>query len=167
MLMPNSITLVVALAVPFAVLTLLRINAVMVFLGFCLGSVLVKYVGVDAGALLSFVSPHSSGSVSKSTLDLILLFGPAIATAVFMLFSVHGHMKTMLNMLPAAGVSVLAVLFAVPLLAPGLRYAIEKQASWQNLSRAQDLVVGATALISLIFLWSQRRRRGEEHKHRR
>jgi hypothetical protein len=165
--MSDSITLVVALGVPLVVLTVLRINAVMVFLSLCLGQVLVTYVGGDATSMMSLFSPHTSGAVSYSTLDLILLLGPAVATSVFMLFSIHGHIKTILNILPAAGAAFLGVLLAVPLLAPGVRYAIEGQALWQNLSRAQDFIVGISALISLVFLWSQRHRKGEGGKHRR
>ncbi|HEV2403037.1 MAG TPA: hypothetical protein VGS08_02445 [Candidatus Saccharimonadales bacterium] len=165
--MPNSIVFLAALAVPLVVLVVLRINAVMVFLGLCLGTVLVRFVGGDAGSLLSFAAPHSAGSVSKSSIDLFLLLGPAMATSVFMLFSIRGHIRTMLNVLPAAGTAALGVLLTVPLLAPGLRNAIEKQATWRQFSRAQDLIVGVSALVCLIFLWTQRRHLGEGHKHHR
>lgn len=164
--MSDSITLVVALAVPLILLTVLRINAVMVFLSLCLGAVLVKYVGADANSLMNLFFPHAS-NLGSSTVELVLLIGPVVATSVFMIFSVHGHIKTMLNILPAAGASFLGVLMAIPLLTPGLRYAIESQGVWQEAVRAQDLIVGATALISLVVLWAQRHRKGESKKHHR
>src|SRR5580692_11783242 len=123
--MSDSITLVIALAAPIAILFFLRINAVLVFLSLCLGSVLVRYVGVDSNGLLNLFYEHGVDSMTFSTIQLILLLGPAVATSVFMLFSIHGHLKIMLNLLPAAGCAFLAVLLSIPLLTPGLRYSIE------------------------------------------
>jgi hypothetical protein len=154
--MPQSDIVIAALAAPLVVLTILRINAVMVFLGLCLGAVMLQYVGSDASSVLSFLLPHASGTVSKSTLDLILLLGPAVATAFFMVFSVKGKIRMFINILPAAGASFLGVLLAVPALAPGLRYAIERQSLWGNLQRAQDLIIGVSTLMSLVYLWTQR-----------
>lgn len=158
-----------ALLAPVLVLTILRINAVMVFLGLCLGSVMLRYVGPDANSVLHFLLPHASGNVSTSTMRLILLLGPAVATAFFMVFSVKGKIRTLINILPAAGTSVLGVLLTVPVLAPGLRYAIEGQSIWENLMRTQDLAVGVSALMSLMYLWAQRpgHRKEEGGKRRR
>jgi hypothetical protein len=149
-------------------MTALRINAVMVFLGLCLGEVMLRYVGSDANSVLQFLLPHASGNVSASTLDLILLLGPAAATAFFMVFSVKGKIRAIINVLPAAGASLLGILLAVPILAPGLRYAIEGLSLWQNLLRGQDLIVGVSALMSLVYLWMQRpsHRKEEGGKHR-
>jgi hypothetical protein len=163
--MSDSTILIAVLGAPLLVMTVLRINGVMVFLGLCLGAVMLKYVGGDANSVLSFLLPHASGNVSKSTIDLVLLLGPAVATAVCMLFSVKGHIRAIINILPAAGASLLGVLLAVPILAPGLRYAIEGQSLWQQLIRAQDLIVGVSALISLMYLWTQRPHHKHEGKH--
>jgi hypothetical protein len=154
--MPNNIELIVALVVPLVVLTVLRINAAMVFLSLCLGYVLVEFVAKDADSLISFLAPDTN-SLSASTLRLGMLFTPVVLTSIFMAFSMHGRIKTALNVLPAAGVSVLGLLLAVPLLTPGLRYAIEFQAVWQQISQAQAMIVSISAFVSLIFLWMQRR----------
>jgi hypothetical protein len=154
--MQQSYVVLGALLAPLVILTILRINAVMVFLGLCLGEVMLKYVGGDANSVLHFLLPHASGNVSSSTLDLTLLLGPAAATAFFMVFSVKGKIRTLINILPAAGASLLGVLLAVPALAPGLRFAIEGQSLWQTMLRAQDLIVGVSALMSLVYLWTQR-----------
>jgi hypothetical protein len=166
--MPNDITLLVALLVPVAVLVALRINAAMVFLSMCLGYVLVQFVANDADSLISFLAPDAN-SVSASSWKLIMLFTPAVLTAVIMIFSIHGRMRVALNALPAAATSVLGFLLAVPLFTPGLHYAVQSQTVWQEINRAQALAVGVGALISLLFLWSQRRnaKHGEEHKRHR
>lgn len=160
--MQQSDIVLAALVAPLIVMTALRINAVMVFLGLCLGEVMLKYVGGDASSVLHFLLPHASGNVSLSTLDLVLLLGPAAATAFFMIFSVKGKIRLLINVFPAVGASFLGVLLAVPILAPGLRYSIEGLSLWQNLLRAEDLIVGVSALMSLLYLWTQRPARKKE-----
>lgn len=161
--MPQDIQLIVALAIPFLVLTVLRINAAMVFLSLCLGYVLVELVAKDANSLIQFLAPQA-GSLSQTTWQLVTLFAPVILTSVIMVFSVKGHLKVAINVLPAAAVSVMAVLLAVPLFTPGLRYSLQSQQLWQHLIEVQSIIVGAGALISIILLWTQRRgsKKGKE-----
>lgn len=154
--MPNGIELVIALALPILILTLLRINAAMVFLSVCLGQVLVQTVGTEAITFINFILPNA-GVVSESTAQLIMLFTPAVLTSIFMAFTIHGKMRATLNVIPATGVGALVVLLGVPLLTPGLRYAIEAEGLWHQLSSAQALIITAAATASLLFLWSQRR----------
>ena len=154
--MSPNIILIAALAIPLAVLTLLRVNAAMVFLSLCLGDVLVAHVAQDQDSLISFLAPHT-GSVSAATIQLIILLLPAVITSVIMLLSVHGKVRVIANILPAAGVAFLGVLLVVPLLTPGLRYSIEGGALWQQLARAQALIIGISAFMSMIFLWAHRR----------
>lgn len=163
-MLPHNLELIIALAVPLIVLTVLRINAALVFMSLCTGYVLVELVAKDADSLVSFLTRE--GSVSQASWQLGMLFLPVVLTCIFMVFSVHGHLKTIVNLLPAAGVSVLGVLLAVPLLTPGLRHAIETQALWQHIYDAQALIVGVSAFISLIILWTQRRH-AKQHEHRR
>jgi hypothetical protein len=163
----SNIELIVALLIPVAVLTLLRINAAMVFLSLCLGYVLVQFVANDADSLISFVAPNSA-SVSASTLRLAMLFTPAVVTALIMLFSVKGKMRTICNFFPAVGTSILALLLAVPLCTPGLRYTIEFHTYWKEISKAQAMLVGMSAFVSLLFLWATRKSsHGAERGHRR
>jgi hypothetical protein len=164
--MPHNAIILLILVGPVVALTLLRINAALVFLALCLGEVLVKYVASDALSLLTTVSPHAS-SVSKSTLELLLLYVPAGITALFMLFSVRGIVKVVLNVVPAVGVGFLAILLGVPLFAPGLSHAIQSESLWQNVSRAQSLIVGLSAMMSLLFLWATRKRDGNEDSGKR
>ena len=163
--MPNNIELIIALVIPLVILTVLRINAAMVFLSLCLGYVLVTFVANDADSLISFLAPDTN-SMSASTLRLGMLLTPVVLTSMFMLFSVHGRIKVALNALPAAGVGILGLLLAVPLFTPGLQYAIESQPLWQQISQAQAMTVGISAFISLIFLWVQRHHT-EKIEHRR
>lgn len=161
----HNFTLVIALLAPIAALTLLRINAVMVFLSLCLGAVVLQFVGGEATSMVTLFS-SKAGSVSGSTLRIGLLLLPAVLTSVFMVFSVHGRTKLLLNLLPAAGVALLALFLVVPELAPSLRESIESEQLWTQLWRMQALLVGLSAMVSVVALWMQRKRgpaRRSEH----
>lgn len=163
--MPNDAILIAALLAPVVLLVALRINAAMAFLSLCLGYVLVQFVANDANSLISFIAPNAD-SISASTLKLVMLFMPVVLTAIIMLLSVRGRVRVALNALPAAGTSVLGLLLAVPLFTPGLQHAIESQQVWQQVHGAQAMIVGASAFVSLVFLWAQRKgfKSPEHHK---
>lgn len=163
--MTPNIELLVVLALVAILLVVLRINAALVFLSLCLGQVLVTLVAQDADSFIRFISPEAE-SLSTSSLELAMLLTPAVLTSVIMLFSVHGRLRVTINVLPALGVAALAILLAIPLFTPGLRATIEAQAVWQQLEQAQALIVSVTALISLTFLWSQRRH-AKKQDHRK
>lgn len=164
--MSHDLPLLLALIAPIAILTLLGINAALVFLSLCLGQVLVLYVVPDALDLLGLFSAHVT-PISKSTMQLAFLYAPAVLTAVLMIGTVRGKVRRLLNIVPAAGVGLLGVIMGVPLFTPALRRAIEHGTFWPQLSRAQAFVVGVTAMMSLFFLWTQNRSLGESHRHRR
>lgn len=154
--MPHDFQLIIAFVVPLIVITVLRINAAMVFLSVCLGYVLVELVAKDANSLISFLAPKT-GSLSQTTWQLAMLLIPVILTSVILIFSIKGRIRVLLNILPAAATSVLLIMLIVPLCTPGLRYAVQSEPLWHYLSEAQAMVVGLGAFISLLFLWTQRR----------
>ena len=121
--MPHNIQLIIALLIPFVVLTSLRINAAMAFLSLCLGYVLVELVAKDANSLISFLAPQAD-SISKTWWQLGMLFLPLVLTCIIMIFSVKGRIRGIFNALPAIATSVVALLLAVPLFTPGLRNAL-------------------------------------------
>ncbi len=136
-------------------MAILRINASVVFLSLCLGSVLVQYVGSQTNDLLALFAPKA-GKVSSSTIQLFLLLVPAVVTAVVTVFSVHGRIKGLINLLPAAAAAALTALLAVPLLPPHLAASFETQRAWHILSNSEAIVVAAGGFMSLLFLWTQR-----------
>lgn len=153
--MPNDLALIVSLLAPALVMALLRINAALVFLSLCLGAVLVQYVAGEANSLITLFSKEA-GTVSASTMQIILLLAPAVVTCVVTVFSVHGKLKILLNAVPALAASALAVLLVVPLLPNGVRFELETEQVWWMLVKSQALIVGMGAIVSLAFLWMQR-----------
>jgi len=164
--MSHDLLLIIAIAAPILAMVLLRVNAAMVFLSLCLGSVLVQTVAGQANDMIKLFLP-SAGNVSASTVQLILLLAPAAATAVLTILSVHGRLKVLLNILPAAAASMLAVLLAAPLVPPELKQSFGAPEVWHVLSKSQALIVGVGAIMSLSFLWTQRRNFSHQDKRRR
>ncbi|CAN5143818.1 hypothetical protein BH09PAT3_BH09PAT3_0890 [soil metagenome] len=163
----SLIILAAIILVPIVVLMALRINATLVFLSLCLGSVLTQFVADDAGwmvALFSDTVPEA-GSVTGSSIKLGLLLLPVILTAIFMIKTVRGGPKMILNLIPSAGVGLLGALLAVPLLPTELSITITSSPLWLQVSKLQELIVGGTALLCLFVLWLQRPKTGGEGKH--
>lgn len=162
--MSYDVILLAALAIPVLLFLILRVNAAMVFLSVCLGAVLVDHVAGDADLIVNSFSP-TTNSLSQTTIELLLLLVPTVLTAVIMAFSVQGRIRVFLNIFPAAASSILLVLLAVPMLPRSLAFNLMTQDVWRILSNAEALVIGAGALVSLFFLWTQRRNFRAQEKH--
>jgi hypothetical protein len=160
----NEIVLIVLFAAPLALLMLLRANATLVFLSLCLGYVVMQFLGTEARSFADMFMPQAS--LSTNVMELGLLLFPPVFTTLFMMRTLRGT-KLAFNLLPAIATGFLAMLLIVPLLSPGISYAIMGLTLWHQLARAQTLVIGVGALVSLLFLWLQRpHKSGDEHsKH--
>lgn len=162
--MSPDLTFALIILAPIVILLALRINAVLVFLSLCLGNVLVQFVAQDADdffALLHATNASGEINATSDTVQLFLLLVPVILTAIFMIRTVRGTSRLLLNVLPAAGVGLLGALLIVPLLPPGLSHNIVDSDLWAQVEKAQNLIVGASALICLFVLWLQRPKTGE------
>lgn len=165
--MSPDLLIVGIILLPVIVLALLRVNAAIIFLSLCLGSVLVQFMGSDAASFAELFS--ASKNVSTYLVSAILLALPAAFTTVVMIRTIRGGVRLALNLIPAVAVGVVGLLLIEPLLSPGTRGAIAGTTLWHDLQRAQSLVVGVSTLASLLFLWFQRPLRAfsESGKHRR
>jgi hypothetical protein len=152
--------------IPLILMVILRINAALVFLSLCLGDVLVQFVAPDANSFFQLFSAKVPNGLDtgNDNLKLILLLFPVVLTAVFMIRTVSGKGRLLLNVLPAAGVGLLGALLVVPLLPPGLSHNIVGSELWEQVQRAQNLIVGASALTCLLVLWLQRPHAGKHGK---
>lgn len=165
--MTPTIILSAIVLIPIAILMVLRINAVLVFLSLCLGNVLVQFVAEDANSFMSVLQSYQPGQIpdaENNTIKLILLLLPVVLTAIFMIKTVKGS-KLVINILPALGVGLLGSLLTVPLLGVGLSIDIMNTTLWVEASKAQNLIVGSSALICLFVLWLQRPKTGGDVKH--
>jgi hypothetical protein len=160
--MSPDVTALLIAGVPIAVLLLWRVNASFVFLSACLGTVLLTFVGGDATDFASMFLPFLGGNNLK--LALILL--PVVLTTVFMAKTVKPS-QLLFNVLPAVGTGLLLVLLTVPLLPTDYAAQIKVSMVWHEVEQLQTLIVGASALACLVFLWSQRPKTAhDKHGHR-
>lgn len=167
-----TVTLAAIALGPVLVLMLLRINASLVFLSLCLGNVLVQFVAKDTYDFLTLHAdqvPQQAAGASNNVIKLFLLLLPVVLTAVFMIRTVNGRVKLALNLLTAIGVGALGALLVVPLLPAGLSHNVLHSPLWGQVTKAQDLIVGVSALVCLLVLWLQRPKaghgkRGKHHK---
>src|SRR3954466_10196044 len=104
--MSPEVTLGLIVAVPVLILMFLRVNAALVFLSLCLGNVLVQFVAPDASSFMALFSASIPAGVDtgNDTLKIVLLLFPVVLTAIFMIRTVKGFGRLLLNLLPAAGV---------------------------------------------------------------
>lgn len=161
--MNPELTLGAIVVVPAVLLMVLRINAALVFLSLCLGNVLVQFVASDASTwLTTFSSSHGNATVAATHGDIkiALLLLPAVLTAIFMIRTVSGTPKLVLNVLPAVGVGLLAALLVVPLLASEASHNIIASSLWWNAQQAQNVIIAGSAVVCLVILWMQRPKTG-------
>ena len=153
--------------VPAFLMFWFRINAAIVFLSLCLGNVLMQFVSPDAHEFLALFSAHVPSGVDTGSggIKIILLLLPPILTSVFMIKTVKGSNKY-LNILPAIGLGILAALLLTPLLSAHLSNTIIISKAWAPLKNNQAAIVGASSLVCLAILWSQRPKTShEKSKH--
>lgn len=143
--------LLLLVGAPIVILMLWRINAALVFLSACLGTVLLRFVGDDASYFAGMFLPWLSGD----NLKLALLLLPVVLTALFMIKTIKGG-QLLFNVLPAVGTGLVLALLIVPLLPSDYAVQVQSSTIWGQLLQLQALVVGASALACLVFLWSQR-----------
>lgn len=168
--MTPEATLAAIVLIPVALLLVFRINATLVFLSLCLGDVLVQFVAPDANTFFQLFSAHVPKGLDNGndTVKLLLLLLPVVLTSIFMIRTVSGKTKLLLNVIPAVGVGLLGALLIVPLLPPGLSHDIVRSPLWDQVQQAQNLIVGTSALACLLVLWLQRPQTGGKHgkKHK-
>jgi hypothetical protein len=164
--MDPAIILGATVLAPVLLLMALRVNATLVFLSLCLGNILVQFVAEDANSFFSLFATKAGDGVSadNATIKIILLLLPVVLTTVFMVRTIRGHGKLLLNLLPAVGVGLLGTLLIVPLLPGGISSDITSTPLWEQIQKAQNLIVGTTALVCLLVLWLQRPKTGGD-KH--
>jgi len=152
---------------PVLLLMLLRVNATLVFLSLCLGNVLVQFVAPDANSFMTLFSAHvpHGADTGNNFMKIVLLLLPVVLTLVFMIRTVRGKGKLALNAFPSAGVGLLGALLVVPLLPASMSDSILSSSLWLQVQRAQDLIVGGSALVCLLVLWLQRPKAGHDDKH--
>ena len=162
--MTPTILVALIVAAPAVLLTVLRVNAVLVFLSLCLGQVLVQFVGPEAMDTVGILA-LGTGKTSPQIVSLALLLLPPIFTVLITMHTVKKHLRLALNVLPALSIGVLLLLLTEPFFSPGLKGAIEGDRIWVWVQGLQPLAVGLSAIVSILFLWLHKPKKVKEEEH--
>ena len=144
--------LLLIFAVPIVAIVALRVNALIVYLGLCLGYVLSEFDGTNkevtkiAGS--SKWVQHVGGS---SNAHLILLLLPAVILLLFTIKTASGG-KYSINLIPAVAVGILAVITVVPLLPVSTAVKVMNEPLWTSVTKYQGALVALSVLIATIML---------------
>jgi hypothetical protein len=168
--MTSAIMLACIVILPIVILFLLRVNAALVFLSLCLGDVLTQFVATNSNTLSGLLSSsHVTATLhpTNNTWRLVLLLLPVVITAAFMVHSVKGNSRKILNILPAAGVGLVGALLVVPLLPAATAETIINNSLWNQLTTYQGVIVVASAIACLSMLLVQQPKggKGKHSKH--
>lgn len=160
----QNLALILAIVIPVVLILVLRSNGPVIFLSLCVGAVLVRFVGSDAGLLGSALGNNAKAASSYSQLGLLLV--PPVLSLFFLRHSIRGT-KIVFNILPAIAVGLVGVLLAVPLLPGGVQHNMTGSNGWSLLVHQQEIVVIASSLVCLIVLWLAPHRDTDKkhHKH--
>lgn len=156
--MSPAIILGALVVVPIVLLLFFRINAAIVFLALCVGSVLDQFVSQDLSVITNAFAAHEPGMIADtSNIKLALIGIPAVLTMLFMFRTVRkGHSKLLANVLPAVGVGCLTASLVVPLLPDGLSAQIMNSSAWSQAQQYQGYIIALSATVCLITVWLQR-----------
>lgn len=139
---------------PVIVLTLFRASGSTAFLSLCLGSLLVHFVGGSASDFGNLLSANTA--ISQSMMPIILLVLPVVFATIFMIRTVRGKMRLLLNIIPAVATGVVGLLLVVPLLPKNLHETVVQTQLWLSINPLTQLIVVVSTIISIFFLWLQR-----------
>lgn len=164
------IPLACIVALPIAIIIILRINATLVFLSLCLGAILAQFVSPDSSNLTNFIySTNISNTIhpTYNTWRLLLLLLPVLITMLAMIKTVKGSSKMVFNLLPAIGVGFVGALLVVPLLPTSAAHEIVLSPLWRQMIKAESIIVGISAIIclSMIFMMRPKSHEGKHSKH--
>lgn len=146
----QNLALILAILIPIVLILVLRSNGPVVFFSLCVGALLVRFVGSDAGLVGSALGNNAAAANSYAKLGLLL--APAVLSLFFLRHSIRGS-KGLFNILPAVAVGLVGVLLAVPLLPGGVHHSLISSNGWAFLQHQQEIVVIVSSLVCLVVLW--------------
>jgi hypothetical protein len=162
--MSPMIIIAILIGLPLLLSFAFRVNAGVIFLALCAGSVLSQFVADDTNQLASSFFARTNQNIVTSAVQITLLLLPAVLTMLFMRNSMKGT-KILMNLIPAAAAGLLTALLVVPLLPPGTRYAVTGSEVWSTLQNFQSVIIGAGVFVSLLMLWSSKPKHDKHKKH--
>ncbi len=155
-----NIWLLLVFAIPILVAIFLRVNAVVIFVGLCLGYVLSEFDGTNREVTkIAGTNKFIEYLGGSSNVHLILLLLPSVILLLFSLKTASGS-KYSLNMLPAIASGILAVITVVPLLPVNTAVKIMNGSLWADVTKYQGGLIALSVLVVTLMLILERSKHG-------
>ncbi len=152
--MQSLVIVAIVAAIPVILILLLRVNAGLVFLSACAGTLIAKYFGQDVETFArGFIAQPGVSLLSSTRLLLIIL--PVLVTIIALRRTVAGA-QHLINLIVALATGLSLIFLAFPYLSSGTAGTIRQVPFWSTAEQMQGTIIGATAFLSLIMLWSLR-----------
>lgn len=159
----TPLIILAAIAGAPAILALfLRVNAIYLYLSAAAGSLLVTYVGDDAGLALGILL---RGQNAMLYAQLGLLFAPIILTLIFLRKTLPKS-KVLFQLVPLVGVGLMIGVLALPYFGSDAQEQIFANYYGDMFKDSQDVIVGAVSIIIMFYLWISKKHK-EDKKHKK
>ncbi|HLB66705.1 MAG TPA: hypothetical protein VJJ78_03885 [Candidatus Saccharimonadales bacterium] len=155
-----DVILAVLIFAPAVLTYFLRSNAALSFLALCGAFTLITL----GSAELKDLTGQLNIQVDASTLNLVLLMVPLLATLLLTRKAFSGQMKTIMHLATALCAGGLLALVSVPLLNASARTNFADSWGWANLQKIQVPLIAAGFLLSLLLVWFNKSRHPKKHK---
>ncbi len=149
--------------VPILLALVFRVSAVYVFLSVAAGALLVNVVGDDASLAAGMWVKNNSHT--QLITSFILLLVPVALTLLFMRKTMP-RSKVPLHIIPLVLSGLAVAVLALPILPSAMEQQIFANRYGDMLKNAQDVIVAAAALFTLLLVWFTQRHKEEKHSKR-
>lgn len=162
--MTPLILLAAIAGVPVLLALFLRVSAVYLFLSAAAGSLLVTYIGDDAGLALGMMM---KGQNTTLIAQFALLAIPVVLS-LFLLRKTMPKSKVLLHLVPLIGTGLTIAVLALPFFDSTTQSQIFANYYGDMFKDAQDVIVGATSLMILFLMWiTLKHKEDKKHKKKR
>jgi len=161
--MTPLIILAAIAGLPVLLAILFRVNAVYLFVSLAAGYLMLQFLGDDAGlAMGAFIRGANVPMASQ----FLLLFAPLVFTLLVLRKSLPAS-KLLFHIIPLIAIGVAAAALALPLLPSPAQQQIFSKPYGDVFRDAQDVAVGAAAVLILLLMWlTMRHKEGKKGKHK-
>ena len=161
--MDSYIILAILVGIPIVSAVLFRISGILLFVGAATGILLSQYIAEDTNIVLNSFTNNSS---FDQYIKLGLLLLPVLLVIVFLRKTVSAG-QLVLHIVPIVVTSAALATVAMHLMPGGVAYNLLQNPFGKTANTSQNILISASALLTLILALLTARHRGGRGKHHR
>lgn len=139
----------------------LRVNAVLLFVGVAAGALLAQYISEDTSLLLNSFFAHNN---VDNYVKLGLLLLPVVLTLLFLRKTLNPT-QFVFHLVPLIVTSAAFATLVISLLPGGVRHDLTSNQIGSVANSAQNVLIAASAFLTLLLAWLTMGHKGK-NKHR-